>query len=136
MVRVGGEYGTVTGRRRRCGWLDSVALRYAVRVGGITELALMKLDVLSEFETVRVATGYVAEGTTYTEFPRQQGVLYHCTPIYEDHPGWAVDITGVRSWMDLPAAARSYVERVQELAGVPIQLISVGPQRSATFEKP
>ncbi len=136
MVRVGGEYGTVTGRRRRCGWLDSVALRYAVRVGGITELALMKLDVLSEFETVRVATGYLAEGTTYTEFPRQQGVLYHCTPIYEDHPGWAVDITAVRSWSDLPVSARSYVERVQELAGVPIHLISVGPQRSATFEKP
>jgi adenylosuccinate synthase len=136
MVRVGGEYGTVTGRRRRCGWLDSVALRYAVRVGGITELALMKLDVLSEFETVRVATAYESDGVAYTEFPRQQGVLYHCTPIYEDHPGWRVDLTGVRTWDDLPATARSYVERVEALAGVPIRLISVGPQRSATFEKP
>ncbi|HAX82820.1 MAG TPA: adenylosuccinate synthase [Actinobacteria bacterium] len=136
MVRVGGEYGTVTGRRRRCGWLDSVALRYAVRVGGITELALMKLDVLSEFDTVRIATAYLSEGTTYPEFPRQQGVLYHCTPIYEDHPGWAVDISAVRNWDDLPATARTYVERVEQLAGVPIRLISVGPQRSATFEKP
>ena len=135
MVRVGGEYGTVTGRRRRCGWLDSVALRYAVRVGGITELALMKLDVLSEFDTVRIATAYTSEGETFTEFPRQQGVLYHCTPVYEDHPGWATDITAVRSWDELPASARSYVERVEALSGVPIHLISVGPQRSATFEK-
>ncbi len=135
MVRVGGEYGTVTGRRRRCGWLDAVALRYAVRVGGITELALMKLDVLSEFEKLRIATGYESEGVTYPEFPRQQGVLYHCTPIYEDLPGWAVDITAVRSWEQLPATARAYVQRVEDLAGVPIHLISVGPQRSATFEK-
>jgi adenylosuccinate synthase len=136
MVRVGGEYGTVTGRRRRCGWLDSVALRYAVRVGGITELALMKLDVLSEFDTVRIGTAYLSEGVTHPEFPRQQGVLYHCTPIYEDLPGWSVDITEVRAWDHLPATARSYVERVEQLAGVPIRLISVGPQRSATFEKP
>ena len=136
MVRVGGEYGTVTGRRRRCGWLDTVALRYAVRVGGITELALMKLDVLSEFRTVRIGNAYESEGVTYHEFPRQQGVLYHCTPTYEDHEGWSVDISEVRSWSDLPAKAQSYVERVEALAGVPIRLVSVGPQRAATFEKP
>ena len=136
MVRVGGEYGTVTGRRRRCGWLDAVALRYAVRVGGITELALMKLDVLSEFATLRIATAYESDRTIHHEFPRQQGVLYHCTPVYEDHAGWSTDITEVRAWDDLPATARAYDERVEELAGVPIRIISVGPQRSATFEKP
>jgi adenylosuccinate synthase len=136
MVQIGGEYGTVTGRRRRCGWLDAVALRYAVRVSGLTELALMKLDVLSEFDTIRIATAYEANGALYPEFPRQHGVLYDCEPVYEDHPGWGSDITGVRSYDDLPAAARSYVERIEELAGVPISLISVGPQRSATFTKP
>ena len=136
MVRVGGEYGTVTGRRRRCGWLDAVALRYAVRVGGITELALMKLDVLSQFSTVRIGNAYESEGVVYAEFPRQQGVLYHCTPVYEDHAGWGTDISEVRAWSDLPAAARTYVERVEALAGVPIRMISVGPQRAATFDKP
>jgi adenylosuccinate synthase len=135
MVRIGGEYGTVTGRRRRCGWLDAVALRYAVRVGGITELAIMKLDVLSEFPTIRVATGYVSEGVEYPEFPRQQRVLYHCEPVYEDLKGWTTDISEVRSWTDLPANARVYVQRVEELAGVPITLVSVGPQRVATFTK-
>jgi adenylosuccinate synthase len=135
MVRIGGEYGTVTGRRRRCGWLDAVALRYAVRVGGITELALMKLDVLSAFPALRIATGYRSEGVDFTEFPRQQRVLYHCEPVYEDLEGWTTDITAVRAWDDLPAAARAYVERIEELAGVPITMISVGPQRAATFTK-
>jgi len=135
MVRIGGEYGTVTGRRRRCGWLDAVALRYAVRVGGITELALMKLDVLSEFPTLRIATGYRSEGEDFTEFPRQQRVLYHCEPVYEDLKGWTSDISGIRSWDDLPQEAQAYVERIEALAGVPITLISVGPQRAATFTK-
>jgi len=135
MVRIGGEYGTVTGRRRRCGWLDAVALRYAVRVGGITELALMKLDVLSEFPTLRIATGYRSEGEDFTEFPRQQRVLYHCEPVYEDLKGWTSDISGIRSWDDLPREAQAYVERIEALAGVPITLISVGPQRAATFTK-
>jgi adenylosuccinate synthase len=133
MVEIGGEFGTVTGRRRRCGWLDSVALRYAVRVAGITELALMKLDVLSAFATLRIATGYTSLGERHDEFPRQQRVLYNCTPVYEDHEGWQTDITGVRAWDDLPAPARAYVERVEELAGVPVSMISVGPDREATF---
>jgi adenylosuccinate synthase len=136
MVQIGGEYGTVTGRRRRCGWLDAVALRYAVRVSGLTELALMKLDVLSEFDTIRIATAYESGGALYPEFPRQHGVLYDCEPVYEDHPGWGTDITGVRSYDDLPKEARSYVERIEELAGVPVAMVSVGPQRSATFTKP
>jgi adenylosuccinate synthase len=123
----------VTGRRRRCGWLDTVALRYAVRVNGITELALMKLDVLSAFPTVRLGVAYSSLGERFDEFPRQQRVLYNCSPIYEDVAGWKSDITGVRRLEDLPRAARAYIERVEQLAGAPVTIVSVGPERSATF---
>ncbi len=133
MVDIGGEYGTVTGRRRRCGWLDAVALRYAVRVNGITELALMKLDVLSAFPTLKIATAYTSLGDRYEEFPRQQRVLYNCTPVYEELAGWEQDITGVRAFSDLPAEAQAYVERIEDMVGAPISMISVGPERSATF---
>jgi adenylosuccinate synthase len=133
MVQIGGEFGTVTGRRRRCGWLDTVALRYAVRVNGITELALMKLDVLSAFSTVRLGVAYSSLGERFDEFPRQQRVLYNCAPIHEDLPGWKTDITAVRRLEDLPKAARAYIERVEQLAGAPITIVSVGPERSATF---
>ncbi len=133
MVQIGGEYGTVTGRRRRCGWLDAVALRYSVRVAGLTEIALMKLDVLSAFPTLRIATAYSSLGETYREFPRQQRVLYNCSPIYEDLPGWQRDISEVRHFGKLPKAARAYVERVEQLAGIPVTIVSVGRQRSATF---
>jgi adenylosuccinate synthase len=135
MVEIGGEFGTVTGRRRRCGWLDAVVLRYAVRVSGITELALMKLDVLSAFDTIRIATAYQSGDAVYSDFPRQHRVLYDCEPIYEDHPGWKTDITGVRSFNDLPEAAAAYVRRVEELAGVPVSMVSVGPDRAATFSR-
>jgi len=136
MVQIGGEYGTVTGRRRRCGWLDAVALRYAVRVSGITELALMKLDVLSAFDEIKIATAYRSGDGTHAEFPRQHRVLYDCEPVYETHSGWAEDISDVRTYGDLPDAARAYVERIEEIAGVPVTIVSVGPQRSATFDKP
>ena len=136
MVEIGGEFGTVTGRRRRCGWLDAVALRYSVRVSGISELALMKLDVLTGFDPIRIATAYRAGDETHDEFPRQQRVLYECEPVYEDHPGWEEDITDVRAFEDLPTNARDYVRRVEELAGIPITMVSVGPERAATFEVP
>jgi adenylosuccinate synthase len=136
MVQIGGEYGTVTGRRRRCGWLDALALRYTIRVGGITELALMKLDVLSAFPKLKIATGYQVDGDRYEEFPRQQRVLYNCEPVYEELEGWETDISEVRDIDDLPRAARRYVERAEELAGVPVTIVSVGPDREATFLKP
>jgi adenylosuccinate synthase len=135
MVRVGGEFGTVTGRRRRCGWLDTVALRYAVRVNGLTEIALTKLDVLSAFPTLRVAVAYDSLGERYDEFPRQQRILYNLTPIYEDLPGWEDDISGVREYDDLPKAARQYVEYVEAVAGVPVTMVSVGPERTATLRR-
>jgi adenylosuccinate synthase len=135
MVEIGGEFGTVTGRRRRCGWLDGVALRYAVRVNGITELALTKLDVLSHFDRLRVATAYDSLDHRYTDFPRQQRVLYNCHPVYDDLPGWGDDISAVTSFDDLPKEARQYVEYVEELAGVPVTMVSVGPSRAATLTR-
>ncbi|MCL1588120.1 MAG: adenylosuccinate synthase [Actinomycetia bacterium] len=135
MIDIGGEYGVVTGRRRRCGWLDMVALRYSARINGLTEIALTKLDVLSHFDPIKIATAYTANGETYTEFPRQQRVLYECEPQYEELPGWNVDISKVNRWEDLPANARAYVERVEELAGVPIRTVSVGPGRIATLDR-
>jgi adenylosuccinate synthase len=135
MVQIGGEYGVVTGRRRRCGWLDAVALRYAVRVNGLTELALTKIDVLSHFPTLKIATAYDSLGERYTEFPRQQRVLYNCHPVYEELEGWTVDISEVRRYADLPAAARRYIERVEELAGIPVTIVGVGADREATLER-
>ncbi len=134
MIELGGEYGTVTGRRRRCGWLDMVALRYAVRVNSLTRLFLTKLDILSAFDTIRVATGYRWEGQTLTEFPRQQRALYECEPIYEDLPGWKTDITSARTYGDLPPRARAYIEYIQEKAETPVGWVSVGPERSQMLE--
>jgi adenylosuccinate synthase len=134
MVEVGGEFGTVTGRRRRCGWLDGVALRYAVRVNGISELAFTKLDVLSHFETIKVATAYDSLDTRYTEFPRQQRVLYNCRPVYDELPGWSADISTATRFEDLPKEAQRYIEYVEDLAEVPITTVSVGPSRSATLD--
>ena len=105
MIELGGEYGTVTGRRRRCGWLDLVALRYAARVNGLSHIFMTKLDILSAFETVKVAVGYREGDTLHEEFPAQQSVLYHCAPEYVELPGWGTDITGVREYSDLPANA-------------------------------
>jgi adenylosuccinate synthase len=134
LIELGGEYGTVTGRRRRCGWLDLVALRYAVRVNGLTQLFLTKLDILSAFETVKVANAYLADGDRHHEMPPQQSILYHCEPEYDELPGWGDDITGVRSFDDLPKEARRYVEHIQDVAGVAVGWVSVGPERSQLIE--
>jgi adenylosuccinate synthase len=135
MVDVGGEYGTVTGRRRRCGWLDAVALRYATRVNGLTEIALTKIDVLSEFDLLKICVAYEADGERYDELPRQHRVLYNCEPVYEELRGWGTDISAAESFDDLPPAALDYIARVEELAGVPISMVSVGPQRKATLTR-
>ena len=93
----------------------------------------MKLDVLSAFPSLRIATAYSSLGETYEEFPRQQRVLYNCSPVYEDLPAWESDVSDVRSFSKLPKAARRYIERIEELAGIPVTIVSVGAQRSATF---
>ncbi len=133
MVQIGGEYGTVTGRRRRCGWLDTVALRYATRINGLTDIALTKLDVLSEFDRLKVCVAYETDKGRFDEFPRQQRVLYESRPVYEELLGWAEDISGARSLEDLPPKARDYIAYVEKAAGVPVTMVSVGPQRAATL---
>ncbi len=135
MIEIGGEFGTVTGRRRRCGWLDGVALKYAVRVNGLTEIALTKLDVLSHFDTLRIGIAYDSLGERYEELPRQQRVLYNCAPVYENHEGWSTDVTEIRDFDDLPKAAQRYVERIEEIAGVPVTSVGVGPARDATLKR-
>jgi adenylosuccinate synthase len=126
----GGEFGTTTGRPRRVGWIDLVALRYAARLNSLTALAITKLDVLSGLDTVRVCTSYrSAEGAELTRFPFHQTVLHHASPEYQDLPGWTEDITGARSEEDLPEAAREYLRYITDFVGVPIVLIGVGPGR-------
>jgi len=129
----GGEYGTTTGRPRRVGWLDAVALRYAVRVSGIDAIAITKLDVLSGFDTVKIAVGYKYAGRVLTEVPASAGLMYRCEPVYEELPGFGGTLRDVRSMDDLPAQARAYLGRIQELLGVPIALVSIGSERAQTF---
>jgi adenylosuccinate synthase len=135
MMERGAEFGTTTGRQRRCGWLDLVALRYAVRLSGISELALTKLDVLSGFERVRICVAYrTRDGETLDEFPYHQTVFHGCTPVYEDLPGWDEDLTECRALADLPPPAREYVERISSASGVPIRLIGTGQSRHQVIE--
>ncbi|MBD0338698.1 MAG: adenylosuccinate synthase [Thermoleophilia bacterium] len=129
---LGGEYGTVTGRERRCGWLDLVALRYAVRVNGITSLALTKLDVLSAFDELPVCVGYLLpDGTETPHFPAHQSDFHHCRPVYESLPGWRAPLDD-----DLPGAARRYVEFVEEQLGVPVPLVGTGQERERILRAP
>ncbi len=124
------EFGTTTGRPRRCGWLDLVLLRYAIRVNGITELALTKMDVLSGLSTVRLCAAYTSGGQTYSELPLGPADLSPFRPVYEAMPGWAEDVRSARALGDLPETARHYVKRIEELTGVPVSMVSVGPERN------
>jgi adenylosuccinate synthase len=125
MRELGGEFGTVTGRDRRCGWLDLVALRYAVRLNGITSLALTKLDVLSTFAEIPVCVRYLLpDGSETEEFPAHQSDFHHCRPVYETLPGWGAPLDD-----DLPPAARAYVERVERELGVSVSLVGTGAER-------
>jgi adenylosuccinate synthase len=130
---VGREYGTTTGRPRRCGWFDGVILRYAARVNGLTGLALTKLDVLSGLTWLKICVGYEYDGQVLKEFPYRGTVLARCQPIYEEMDGWTEEISGVRAYDELPPQARAYVARLAEVAGVPIDMISVGPEREQTI---
>jgi adenylosuccinate synthase len=129
------EFGTTTGRPRRCGWLDGVTLRYAHRINGLTEAAITKLDVLSRFETINICVAYQLDGQRIETLPTDLTVLGRCQPIYETLPGWIVDITQARTFADLPQRAREYVTRIEELLGVPASYISVGPGRSQTIRR-
>jgi adenylosuccinate synthase len=130
---VGREYGTVTGRPRRCGWFDAVAAARALRISGSTELAVMLLDVLTGFEELNVAVAYEVDGQRITELPSSLATLWNCRPVYETLPGWSEDLTGVRSWSALPMQARNYVEFLGNRLSVPVTIVSVGPERRQTI---
>ncbi len=126
----GGEFGTTTGRPRRTGWADLVALRYAARINGMTALVITKLDVLSGFDTLKVCTSYQSpDGAVLETFPYHQSVLHHAQPVYEDVPGWSEDVTACRSEDELPEAARNYLRFIEDFVGVPVTLLGVGPAR-------
>ncbi len=127
--RVGNEYGATTGRPRRCGWLDLVAVKYTASVNGIDGLALTMLDVLSAVEEVKVCVGYEINGKRVSEFPMHQTDLHHARPVYKSLPGWGVDVTGCRRREELPEEAQSFVGFVEAELGVPLRMISVGPER-------
>jgi adenylosuccinate synthase len=129
----GQEFGTVTGRKRRCGWFDAVILRYAARVNGLTELFVTKLDVLSGLGPLKVCTAYRADGATYEDFPPHQSLFHRAEPEYEELEGWDEDLAGVRAVDGLPGTARRYLDRIVELVGVPIGVVSVGPGREQSL---
>jgi adenylosuccinate synthase len=129
----GQEFGTVTGRRRQCGWFDAVILRYAARLNGLTELFLTKLDVLSGFETLKVCTGYRADGDLYEDFPPHQSLFHRAEPVYEEMEGWPEELGDAKTVEDLPAAARKYVDRIQDLGGVKVGVVSIGPSREQSL---
>jgi adenylosuccinate synthase len=129
------EFGTTTGRPRRCGWFDAVAARFSHRVNGYTGMAVTRFDILDVMPTVKICTAYRIGSKTITDFPASLATLEHCKPVYEELPGWQTDTSGVRAFKDLPAAARKYIRRLEELVGCPANLICVGPERSQTIVK-
>jgi adenylosuccinate synthase len=131
--KVGNEFGAVTGRARRCGWFDAAALRRAVQVNGTSGLCITKLDVLDGMPTVRLGTGYNYRGTTTDILPFGADAVAACEPVYEDFPGWTESTVGVQEWNRLPANARRYLERLAEVIGVPIDMVSTGPDRDQTI---
>ena len=131
--RVGAEFGATTGRRRRCGWLDTVILRNSVRLNGLTGLAVTKLDVLDGLESVKICTGYEYQGEIMQDFPASLDVLADCKPVYETLPGWQADISNVRNLEDFPPNVRNYLDRVAELTESELHIVSVGPDRDQTI---
>jgi len=129
----GAEFGTTTGRPRRCGWYDAVIARYSARINGVTDFVLTKLDVLTGIESIPVCVGYRVGDTTYDEMPMTQTDFHHAVPVYEELPGWDEDISGARSMEDLPKNARRYVEALEAMSSVPISVVGVGPGRDESI---
>jgi adenylosuccinate synthase len=129
----GNEYGAVTGRPRRCGWYDAVAVRYGVRINGLDALALTKLDVLDGLERIEICTAYRCGSRTLTEFPSDLSQLASCQPVYESMPGWDAPTRGARRFSDLPENARRYVARLEQVSGVPAAIVSTGSDREDTI---
>jgi len=131
LVDIGREYGTVTGRRRRTGWLDTVMLRHATRVNSLTEIALTKLDVLDTFDEVKVCTGYTINGTVMRNYPDRPDMLAHAVPVYETLPGWKSSTEGITKFADLPHSAQQIVKIVERETGIPVSMVGTGPSRDA-----
>jgi adenylosuccinate synthase len=131
LVDIGREYGTVTGRRRRTGWLDTVMLRHATRVNSLTEIALTKLDVLDTFDEVKVCTGYSMNGTVMRNYPDRPDMLEHAVPVYETLPGWKSSTEGITKFADLPQSAQQIVKIVERETGIPVSMVGTGPSRDA-----
>jgi adenylosuccinate synthase len=129
----GQEFGATTGRRRRCGWLDLVVVRYSARVNGLTHLAITKLDVLTGLDSICLCTGYEHEGKMLDNVPAKVSTLSTCRPVYEEMDGWKEDISGARSLEELPKNARAYVKRIEEYVDIPVSIVSVGPEREQTI---
>jgi adenylosuccinate synthase len=132
----GHEYGTTTGRPRRCGWLDTFAIRYSARLNGIDGIVITLLDVLGGLAELKICTGYTADGKRLAEFPDDPATLEQAQPVLESLEPWKEDISGARRFRDLPRAARAYVKRVEEVIGAPVRIISVGPDREQTIWRP
>ena len=133
MGKRGREFGTVTGRKRRCGWFDAVMVRQANAVAGITGMALTKLDVLDGFDVLKICVGYDVDGNRLDHFPSDAAAQVACKPIYEKMPGWSDTTYGARSWAELPANAIKYIRRVEELTRTPVTLLSTSPERDDTI---
>ena len=129
----GHEFGTVTGRSRRCGWFDSVVVRYAAMLNSLDYLAITRLDILDGLDTINICKGYMYKGIELKEYPESSNILQDVEPVYEELPGWKTDISGCKSYDELPENARYYVERISQLVGVPLGIVSVGPDRSQTI---
>ena len=135
LVERGVEFGTTTGRRRRCGWLDLVALRYAVRLCGLTELAITKLDVLTTLDPLQICVAYSYHGERVDHFPVDPRILSECEPVYESFAGWTENIQEVRAYADLPRAAQTYLNAIASATGAPVRIVSVGPEREQTIRQ-
>ena len=130
LIEKGAEFGVVTGRRRRCGWLDLISLKYSVRVNSLTELFITKLDVLSGLDEIKLGVGYKNGDEVITDYPYQQDVFYNAEPVYETFEGWSEDITSVKSFDALPENAKKYIDAIEKFIEIPITFISVGPERN------
>lgn len=135
LLVVGKEYGTTTGRARRCGWLDTVILRLAVRLNGLTSLAINKLDTLTGLKKLKIATHYMRNGKRVDDFPADISLLEDCTPVYEEFDGWNEDITDCKSFDELPQAAQNYIEAIEKLAGCHVSMIGVGPDHEQNIRR-
>ena len=135
LLEKGHEYGVTTGRKRRCGWYDACVTRYAARVNGLTDLAITKLDVLGGLDTIKVCTAYDVDGVEYDTVPEHRVSFDHATPKYIEVPGWQEDIAGCRSFDELPAAAKDYIKLIEDLSGVRVSIVAVGPDREQTINR-